>query len=153
MNETRVVPVEFLPCPFCALNPELRTDGCGDYYVSCVDGDCAGSAQPDGETGDVARSSRNRIVAISAWNKRAAPPTADAQGDDAGDGARWRKLMALSDIPAFGLFIYRFYAPGDGRKNRAFDEAGLIELIESDEADEYMPASLAHAQAQGVEGE
>jgi len=34
----------------------------------------------------------NKERAITAWNKRAAPPTDAAQGDDARDGARYRRL-------------------------------------------------------------
>jgi len=65
---TKVVPVEMLPCPFCGVTPDIETWHGGKptkHMVSCVNDECSCAPQCAGQT---------RTEAIARWNIRTASP-------------------------------------------------------------------------------
>ena len=66
---TKVVPVEILPCPFCGVTPDNETWHGGKptkHMVSCINDECSCAPQCTGQT---------HAEAIARWNVRTASPT------------------------------------------------------------------------------
>ena len=131
MNETRVVPVELLSCPFCLGSARLSPIRDG-FQVQCI---CGAYGPPTfgGPEGWEAC----KAAAVNAWNKRqtappfAAPPTADAQGDDARTvrfiGIDPLNIAAGATIPMVpGSWRFGFTQDSDGGLRFNFRDDGPL---------------------------
>jgi Restriction alleviation protein Lar len=70
MSETKTVPVELLPCPFCGSHAELQEaagENEGAFFVACTNPICEGSTNLIFACGD-----DPEPLLIAKWNRRSA---------------------------------------------------------------------------------